>query len=165
MQASPAVSVRPAERADIDAIARLADEAELFPGEMTAELMSPYLEAPDANEIWLVASNEAGVIGFAYTAPEKLTAGTFNLLAMATSLTAHGSGIGTALVAATEQALVARSGRLLLVETSSQPGFEPTRQFYQSRGFAEVARIPDFWDDDDDKLVYRKDVRQPASPR
>ncbi len=156
------VSIRPADRADVDSIARLADEAELFPGAMTAELMIPYLEAPEGDEIWLVASNEAGVIGFAYTVPEKLTAGSFNLLAMATSPTARGSGVGTALVSATEQTLLARSGRRLLVETSSQPSFEATRQFYCSRGFAEVARIPDFWDDGDDKLVYRKDVRAPA---
>jgi GNAT superfamily N-acetyltransferase len=154
--------VRPASCEDIAAIGALADEAELFPSEMTAELMTGYLEQPEPEDVWLVAWDEDRLLGFTYTKPEELTNGTYNLLAVATALHARGSGVGTALVGETEQALRGRSARLLLVETSSRPQFADTRRFYAARGFEEVAAIAGFWDDGDDKITFRKDVRQAA---
>ena len=61
-----------------------------------------------------------------------------------------------------EELLTERAARVLLVETSSQPAFEPTRRFYAARGYEEVARIPEFWDSGDDKIVCLK-VLQPGS--
>jgi hypothetical protein len=45
---------------------------------------------------------------------------------------------------------------VLIVETSSQPSFDLTRRFYAGRGYHEVARIPDFWDTGNDKIVCLK---------
>ena len=55
-----------------------------------------------------------------------------------------------------EQALAARGGRVLLVETSGLPGFERTRAFYRKLGYDEEARIREFYQAGEDKVVFRK---------
>ena len=68
----------------------------------------------------------------------------------------QGKGIGAALIAAVEQAIAARGARILLVETSGLPDFARTRAFYPRCGFAEEARIRDFYRAGEDKVVFRK---------
>jgi ribosomal protein S18 acetylase RimI-like enzyme len=55
-----------------------------------------------------------------------------------------------------EQNLVARGGRMLLVETSGLSGFENTRAFYKKLGYDEEARIREFYQAGEDKIVFRK---------
>jgi ribosomal protein S18 acetylase RimI-like enzyme len=64
-----------------------------------------------------------------------------------------------------EQALTARGGRLLLVETSGLPSFERTRAFYRKCGYEEEARIRDFYAAGVDKVVYRKALAVQEPPR
>jgi hypothetical protein len=52
----------------------------------------------------------------------------------------------------------AAGGRLLLIETSSLPGYQPTRRFYLRHGYQGPSRVPDFYADGDDLLVFRKRV-------
>ena len=57
-----------------------------------------------------------------------------------------------------------RGERVLLVETSGLPGFERTRAFYRKLGYDEEARIRDFYQAGEDKVVFRKALA-PASPK
>jgi ribosomal protein S18 acetylase RimI-like enzyme len=152
------LNIRPAEARDVAAVGALAEEAELFPAEMAAALLQPSLEEVDSDDIWLVAEEGDRLIGLAYTVPEKLTVGTYNMLSLGTARSIRGQGLGSALVDRTEQMLAERSARMLIVETSSQPAFDLTRRFYASRGYRQVARIPDFWDSGDDKIVFLKPI-------
>lgn len=68
----------------------------------------------------------------------------------------QGQGRGAALIRYVEQTLTARGARLLLVETSGLPSFELTRAFYCKCGYDEEARIRDFYEAGDDKIVFRK---------
>ena len=45
---------------------------------------------------------------------------------------------------------------MLLVETSGGDEFERTRRFYRTIGYEEEARIRDYYDAGDDKIVFRK---------
>jgi ribosomal protein S18 acetylase RimI-like enzyme len=63
-------------------------------------------------------------------------------------------GIGARMLRAVEDWVRERGGRLLLIETSDQGSFERTRQFYRSHGYAEVARIPDYFADGDGKVSF-----------
>jgi hypothetical protein len=45
---------------------------------------------------------------------------------------------------------------LVVAETSSQPKYEKTRRFYLTRGYAELARIRDYYRRGDDLVVYGK---------
>ena len=46
---------------------------------------------------------------------------------------------------ATEDEIRAAGGRVLVVETSGLPNYEPTRRFYLKLGYRHVATIPDFY--------------------
>ena len=45
---------------------------------------------------------------------------------------------------AAEEEIRKAKGRLILVETSSKPGYEKTNLFYQRIGYKEACRISDF---------------------
>ncbi len=47
-------------------------------------------------------------------------------------------------------------GRLLLIETSSLPHYEPTRRFYLKHGYETAAVLADYYADGDDMVVFRK---------
>ena len=107
------------------------------------------------NHFW-VTDDDNGPVGVAYYAPERMTAGTWNLYLIAVRPDWQGQGRGTALLHYVEQALAARGERLLLVETSGLASFERTRAFYRKCGYQEEARIRDFYSEGDDKIVFRK---------
>jgi GNAT superfamily N-acetyltransferase len=68
-------------------------------------------------------------------------------------------GLGARLLAACEDGVRAAGGRLLLIETSSLAGYAPTHRFYAKHGYQPPARIPDFYADGDDLLVFPKRLR------
>ena len=61
-----------------------------------------------------------------------------------------------------ERQLEARRARLVVVETSSRADYEATRRFYDKRGYAEGARLRDFYAPGDDRLVLTKRLAAPA---
>ncbi|MCW6511298.1 GNAT family N-acetyltransferase [Lichenifustis flavocetrariae] len=75
----------------------------------------------------------------------------------------QGQGRGTALLRHVERVLAARGQRVLLVETSALPAFERTRAFYRQSGYGEEARIRDFYQAGEDKIVFRKALRRDAT--
>ncbi|MEO1623439.1 MAG: GNAT family N-acetyltransferase [Cyanobacteria bacterium J06632_3] len=106
---------------------------------------------------WIV-SGDTPTMGAAYYAPEAFCddGGTWNLYFIGVDPTAQGQGIGSALLTYIEQRLTQCGARLLLVETSGVESFEQTRKFYRKSGFAEEARIRDFYKPGDDKIIFRK---------
>lgn len=55
-----------------------------------------------------------------------------------------------------EQLLASQNQRVLLVETSALPEFDRTRAFYTQCGYTEEARIRDFYQAGEDKVVFWK---------
>ena len=150
------ISFRPAERRDIDAIGRLADDADLFPPDLLGDMMSPWFQG-SADDAWYVAADAGDEpVGFAFCELERLTAGTWNMLALAMHSRLRGRGLGAALVAHAETALRGAGARLLIVETLGTPAFEATRRFYRRVGYVEEARIRDFYEPGGDKVVFWK---------
>jgi len=47
-------------------------------------------------------------------------------------------------------------GKLLVVETSSQPKYEPTRKFYLRHHYEESAHIKDYYAPGDGLVIYTK---------
>jgi ribosomal protein S18 acetylase RimI-like enzyme len=144
-------------RNDLQAVSSILDGTELFPSEMLAEMAEPYLSGSEPH-IWLVAQTETNVLGFAYCEPERMTDGTYNLLAIAVEPTQQSSGIGQLLVGAVERASKALEVRVLLVETSSLPEYERTRAFYEQLGFHREAVIREFYAAGENKVVFWKQL-------
>jgi hypothetical protein len=57
---------------------------------------------------------------------------------------------------ALEETLRAGGHRILIVDTSGDPAFARTRSFYRGNGYAEEARIREFWDVGIDKVTFWK---------
>lgn len=88
-----------------------------------------------------------------------MTDGTWNLLLIAVRASHQGRGIGSRLTRHIEETLVNRDGRTLIVETSSLPDFDRTRQIYATLGYIEVARVPEFYAAGEDKVVFWKKLK------
>ncbi len=126
------------------------------------ELIDAYLDKPDQNDYGVVVIVDEGapprVAGYMTYGPTPLTVGTFDLYWMAVDPRAQGRGHGRALVLWLEAYVKAAGGRLLIIETSSVPKYEPTRRFYLGLNYTEVARIPDFYQPGDDRVIYSKQI-------
>lgn len=147
-------SIAPATAEDIAALGRIAEAAGLFPADLLPGMIAPALSgAPD---IWLVGHRGGVPSGFCFLEPERLTEGTWNMLALAVDPGAQRSGLGRAVVAAAEAALRASGGRILIVETAGTDDYAHARAFYESVGYVAQARLPDFYADGVDKVVYWK---------
>jgi ribosomal protein S18 acetylase RimI-like enzyme len=98
-----------------------------------------------------------------------LTAGTFDLYWIAVDPNWHGRGAGSLLVEYVEQQVCqmttsAEGARLLIIETSSLPRYEAARRLYLRHHYREVARIPDFYAEGDDRVIYAKRLREKFAP-
>jgi ribosomal protein S18 acetylase RimI-like enzyme len=147
--------IRDLDRTDLPAIRRILHDTGLFPPALVEPMAEPFLSG-QAPHHWLVASQDDRLVGFAYAEPERMTEGTFNLLAIAVDPAHQGSGLGRALVAGLLKRLGRHRGRVLIAETSSLDAFDRTRSFYERLGFREEARIQDFYAEGDGKVVFWK---------
>lgn len=147
--------IRPSVADHIPGLARVIDAVGLFPSAMLAGMMAPYLTGGEAEDRWLTYEH-GGPQGVAYFVPERLTDRTWNLLLIAVHPDHQGKGNGAALLQAVETALITLGGRMLIIETSGLAVFEAQRSFYRKCGYQEEARIRDFYQAGDDKVVFRK---------
>jgi len=121
------------------------------------ELVDAVLEKEDQTDYVIrVCEEEGSVAGYYCIGPTPATEGTFDLYWIAVTPGRQGRGIGGFLNADAEAYIRAHGGRLIIVETSSRPLYEPTRAFYCRRGYAELSRIKDYYRPGDDLVVYGK---------
>lgn len=149
-------TIRPVTSADVPALKFLIDAVGLFPPEMLDGMMADYFDDPaNSGHHWLTLDDH-GPVGVAYFAPERLTEGTWNLYLIAIHPDRQRQGHGAALLRYVEEILRAQGERILLVETSGLPDFEYQRTFYRLCGYDEEARIRDFYQTGEDKVIFRK---------
>ena len=149
------MDIRPVTAADVPHLKRVLDGTQLFPSEMLEEMLAPFLSG-DGAALWLTCEENGEAIALVYAAPEELTDGTWNMLALGVLPEQQGQGIGAALVRELEARLGERGVRLLIVDMSGTSDFEGARAFYRSQAYDEEARIRDFWAAGDDKVTFCK---------
>jgi ribosomal protein S18 acetylase RimI-like enzyme len=98
------------------------------------------------------------LVGYACWGPTPGTVGTADLYWIVVDPKQQGAGIGTLLLRDVEGRLTADGCRLIVVETSSRADYQPTRAFYERRGFTRAATIPGYYAPGDDLVVYTKDL-------
>jgi ribosomal protein S18 acetylase RimI-like enzyme len=154
----PHLSIRPVCRTDLPALEAVLETSGLFPPDLLPDMVGPFLDQPETKEIWLTYVRDEVPIALAYCVPERMTDGTWNLLAIAVHAAAQGAGVGGALTKHLEDLLGARGQRLLLVETSGLETYQRTRSFYSNQGYRQEACIRDFYAAGEDKIVYAKSL-------
>jgi ribosomal protein S18 acetylase RimI-like enzyme len=143
-------------KSDIDGLKKVVDSSELFPSEYLDEMISDYFNNPETQDIWFTYIDNDQQVAIGYCVPEKLTDGTYNLLAIGVSQDAQRTGIASQMMNYIEQLLKQKDGRILIVETSSDDAQIGARNFYKKIGYTQAAVIKDFWKDGEDKIVFWK---------
>ncbi len=153
--------IRPLDAGDRGAVARIVSAVGNFNAaeiDCALELVDICLREPEQKDYRIVVADTGtdGVVGYACWGPTPMTRGTYDLYWIAADPAWQGRGVGRALIAHVEERVRAEQGRMLVVETSSRESYAPTVRFYRRRGYREAARIRDFYDLGDDKLVFVK---------
>jgi ribosomal protein S18 acetylase RimI-like enzyme len=105
---------------------------------------------------FIVEKEDGQVLGYSCYGPRALTDRTYDLYWIAVGPNARRGGVGRGLLAATEDSIRKLGGRLLVVETSGLPKYEPTRAFYLATGYVLEATLKDFYKDGDDLVIFTK---------
>lgn len=154
--------IRPIVPGDTEALIEMARGTSAFkPIEIQAlrEVLDDY-HTPAAEGHCAVALEQNGrVVGFAYFAEAAMTDRTWSLWWIAVDSKEQARGLGGELLRCVEEAVRDANGRQLLIETSSLPKYELTRQFYLKNGYSQIAAVPDYYAEGDDMLYFGKQIR------
>lgn len=149
------------EKKDREQVLKIVHATEMFtPAEIffAEEQIGIYLNQQNQRDYNLVVIENENhqVVGYMSYGPTPLTEGTYDLYWMAVAPEEHGRGYGKELVGWLEKCVKEVNGRIIVIETSSQPKYQSTRQFYVHLGYKEVSRIADFYKPGDDRIIYTK---------
>jgi len=138
-----------------------------FEVDVAVELVQERLARGLASEYYFLFAEEHGrTIGYACFGPIPCTQGSFDLYWIAVHQNFQKRGLGAGLLTAAESMM--RKGltgpdasplspaRRVYIETSSQAKYRPTQVFYERCGYAEEARLKDYYAAGDDKIIYVK---------
>ena len=152
--------LRPITPADTPALCALTEATEFFkPAEIEtlAEVLDEYHAIYAAQDHRAYGWDEGGtLLGFSYHAPAVMTDRAWYLYWIAVEKGQLGRGLGGRMLEFVEQDIRQENGRLLIVETSSIPLYEPTRRFYLKYGYAQTATVPDYYADGDGQVIFTK---------
>lgn len=124
---------------------------------MAADLASWTLAGTDFYR-FIFAERAGELLGYTCYDQIPLTALSFDLYWIAVAPAARGTGLARALMTRTAAQVKRRGGRWIFAETSSREPYAPARAFYLKHGFDEVARFEDFYEDGDDKVMFRRQL-------
>jgi ribosomal protein S18 acetylase RimI-like enzyme len=129
--------------------------------DVAEELIDIYLGVPEQNDyrVVVIENERKRVAGYMTWGPTPLAEDAYDLYWMAVLPAEQGKGHGKALVRWLEAEVRKIDGRMIIIETSSQTKYHPTRQFYVNLDYKEVARIPDYYKAGDDRVIYAKYFR------
>jgi GNAT superfamily N-acetyltransferase len=156
--------ITPAQEADGPQLLAITASAGVFTAEeitTVEELWNEYLVRGERASGYTFRVYREGdtVLGYTCYGPRDLAKGAYDLYWIATAPAARHKGVGRALIAHVEEEVLYSGGRLILVETSGTPAYQPTRDFYLSCRYAWEATIHDFYDVGDDLVIFSKYLR------
>lgn len=124
------------------------------------ELVDDRLAKGDRSDYQFILADVAGrLAGYICFGPIGMAERRFDLYWIGVHRDFNRQGLGSRLLLAAEKSMRAQGGDYIYVETSSRPLYEPTRLFYERHAYRLVARIPFFYADDDDRLVFLKTLK------
>ncbi len=107
---------------------------------------------------FVLAERGSELVAYACYGPIDGTDGSFDLYWIAVAPEEQGKGLGAQVYARAEAAMRRAGAKRIYADTSSSDRYAPTRSFYQHRGFAEQARLSDFYGQGDSKVIYAKEL-------
>ena len=99
------------------------------------------------------------VVGYTCYGPTPLTQGTFDLYWICVDQKFQKHGVGTKLLHETEKEIINSSGRLVIVETSSNEKYFSAVNFYKKNNYSVASVIKNFYRDGEDKIIFIKNIK------
>ncbi len=155
------MKIRPLEEKDWTAVKNIVKAQNHFrPAEIRValEIVDLALKQPNEEDyvIRLVEGGDGEVLGYICYGKAPLTDAVYDLYWIVVHPVYQNQGAGSLLLNYAQQDLKRRQARLLLIETSSLPAYAKPRAFYTKNGFQEIARIKDYYEKGDDKIIFGK---------
>jgi len=155
-----AVKIRGIQTTDKTRILEVVKETKAFVPEeveVAEEVIDDYFKDPEGSGYnFYIAEYDGQVAGYICYGPTPMTRGTWDMYWAAVTPKLHGQGIGGTLFKMAEQDIRRRGGRMILIETSSNPHYKAARSLYLTLGYEHVSTIPDFYDPGDNAETFRK---------
>jgi len=146
--------LRASDRAALERIVRGTNAFREDEVEVALELIDAGTRAGSGYQFTVAADERDEPQGYACWGLTPLSDGAYDLYWIVVDATLQGQGLGRALLDHVVSDVRARSGRLVIIETSGKPEYASQRAFYERCGCTLLARYPDFYRLGDDKLVY-----------
>jgi len=154
------ISIRPItaqDRGQLLALVRLQDNFNAQEVEVAIEVIDDTLDPAKNDYSILVAIREGqGVVGFICYGEIPMTDRRFDLYWVAVAPDFGRQGVGRMLLARMEAELCEQGPAKVYVDTSSTPGYDRARSFYEKNGYQVACVLHDFYRDGDDKVIYLK---------
>lgn len=138
---------------DVPAVVDLVVAAGMFARE-DAAFLDQALGADDGSTCLVEQAADGGGLASVLLYRPEEAADRADLTMIAVRPDLQSQGRGAALMRVAEQDLRARGQRLLVVRTSGTPQYDRTRAFYRGLGYVEHTRVPDYWTDGDDLVLF-----------
>jgi ribosomal protein S18 acetylase RimI-like enzyme len=125
--------------------------------EVAVELVEERLaKGPASGYHFIFAEVDGRPVGYSCFGPIPCTVSSYDLYWIAVDADVRGRRVGTRLLDESEKAVARLGGTRVYVETSSRAQYEPTRRFYERRGYRREALLEDFYAPGDGKVMYVK---------
>jgi len=145
---------------DVEAVRRLVRTTGIFSAAevvIAGSLVADALQrSADSGYRFLFATLSEQVVGYSCYGKISATESSFDLYWIAVSPDQQRRGLGTELLARTEERVLESGGRRLYVETSCRLQYSRTRAFYERAGYVLKATLEDFYAPGDAKAIYAK---------
>lgn len=125
--------------------------------DVAVELIQDKISKGEASDYkFIFMESDGRTIAYSCYGHIACTKNSYDLYWIVTHNDFRGKGFGKLLLKETENKIEEEGGRKVYAETSSTPKYEPTRKFYLSNNYLAESVLKDFYNDDDDKIVYVK---------
>ena len=164
MSAPPAaLTLRPLVPGDRDRVEAITRAVGLFHADEIPVALEVFQTTAAASDTYegIGAERDGALVGWAAWGPVPCTRGTFDLYWIVVDPGLQRAGVGRAMLARMEQAMAGRA-RQVVVETAGRAAYAATRAFYERQGYAQAARIPDYYAPGDDLVTFVKRLDRPA---
>lgn len=128
--------------------------------EVALELTAEWIAKGDSSGYYFIfADYNDETVGYICYGPITMTEQRYDIYWLAVDISMHGKGIGSLLISEAEKKIAESDGHLIFVETSSKDAYSQARGFYKKHGYQTVASIPDYYAENDDKVIMMKNIR------
>lgn len=127
-----------------------------FEVEVALELAQENLKLGEEKSgyVFIIVEQEGRPVAFACYGKNTCTFHSYDLYWMVVHQDQKGRGIGKIMLKMVEEDVARLGGKKIWIETSSRDLYKPTRAFYEKTACEKVAELPDYYGENDSKVVY-----------